>query len=162
MNASSTIGRIASAFLSTRFDAVEVHCVVTTVTSLLCFLLWTFASNLNATLAFVVIFGAFSGSVIGLPPASMANILMSNTEKLGQWVGMMYTVSAPFALAGPLIAGLLVSEHGYRYITIQCWSGACLLCSAVCQFIAAYYLRKAKARTRTAGEQLHSTSSSGS
>lgn len=78
----------------------------------------------------------------------MANILLDGTEKLGQWIGMMYTISAPFALAGPLIAGYLVSEYGYNYITIQCWSGACLLCSAACQLVTVRYLRKAKKEIR--------------
>lgn len=89
MNATSTIGRIGSAYLCEHFNPLKVHCVVTFTTSLLCFFLWTFASTLNLALAFVVLFGATSGSVIGLPPASMAAIVHKRTEKLGQWIGKL-------------------------------------------------------------------------
>lgn len=89
MNAASTIGRIGSAYLCEQFNPLKVHCAVTSVSSLLCFFLWTFASNIDTALAFVVLFGATSGSVIGLPPASMAAILRTKTERLGQWTGTL-------------------------------------------------------------------------
>lgn len=90
MNATSTIGRIGSAYLCGHFNPLKVHCVVTLITSLLCFLLWSLASTLDLALVFVVLFGATSGSVIGLPPASMAAILHGSPEKLGQWTGMYH------------------------------------------------------------------------
>lgn len=146
MNGTSTIGRLGSAFLCVKFNPLHVHCAVTLVSSLLCFFLWTFATTLPVALAFVVLFGAFSGSVIGLPPASMASILHTNGEKLGQWVGMMYTASSPFALTGPVIAGHLISTYGYNYVTVQCWSGSCLLLSSFCMAVAMFYDGRAKDR----------------
>ncbi|KAL1301664.1 hypothetical protein AAFC00_005883 [Neodothiora populina] len=143
MNATSTLGRIGSAFLCMPFNPVKVHCVVTFISSMLCFFFWTFASKLSFALGFVVVFGAFSGSVIGLPPASMATIMLGDHRMLGQWTGMMYTISAPFALTGPLIAGYLISEYGQDYRTVQCWSGACLLLSAACQAVTVFYYTRA-------------------
>jgi MFS family permease len=94
--------------------------------------LWTVTTELGHALAFVILFGAVSGAVIGLPPASMAYILgpsSSRQAKLGQWTGLMYTCAAPFALAGPVIAGHLISKYD-TYLSIQMWSGFCLLISA--------------------------------
>lgn len=59
----------------------------------------------------------------------------------------MYTVAAPFALTGPVIAGHLISTHKRDwygreiddYRTVQLWSGACLLLSAFCQMASIYY-----------------------
>ncbi|KXT09799.1 hypothetical protein AC579_6554 [Pseudocercospora musae] len=135
MNSSSTIGRIGSAWLCDHFGALNVHTVVTFVASLLVLILWTMANTLNSAIAFVVLFGAFSGAVIGLPPASVADILgkldPAKQKKLGQWTGMMYSCSAVFALTGPVIAGHLVTEYS-TFITVQCWSGACMFMSACC------------------------------
>ncbi|EME77941.1 uncharacterized protein MYCFIDRAFT_145684 [Pseudocercospora fijiensis CIRAD86] len=135
MNATSTLGRIGSAYLCDHFGALNVHAVVTFVASVLILTLWTTASTLKSAIAFVILFGAFSGAVIGLPPASVADILgkfnKQNQKKLGQWTGMMYSCSAVFALTGPVIAGHLVTEYS-TFLSVQCWSGVCLFLSASC------------------------------
>lgn len=141
MNASSTIGRIGSAYLCDRFGALHVHCTVTYVASMLVLFLWQFADSLQAAIAFVVCFGAFSGAVIGLPPASCAQICdrLDLKSQLGHWTGMMYGCSAVFALSGPLIAGHLISVYD-TYATVQNWSGGCLVASASCMAMAIWYL----------------------
>ena len=50
--------------------------------------------------------------------------------------GMMYTAAAPFALTGPVIAGHLISNFGYNFVTVQCWAGGCLLVSSFCMAMA--------------------------
>lgn len=142
MNATSTIGRVCSAYLCDHFGALNVHAVVTFVASLLVLLLWTFAKTVGSAIAFVTIFGIFSGAVIGLPPASVAYILGPDPiaqSKLGQWTGQMYSTAAPFALTGPVIAGHLISEYGGNYLTVQLWSGACMFVSAVCMSVAVFF-----------------------
>ncbi|EPS39645.1 hypothetical protein H072_6574 [Dactylellina haptotyla CBS 200.50] len=141
MNASSTIGRLSSSYLCDHFGALNVHAIVTLVASFLCLFLWTFAKSLPAALGFVVVFGAFSGSVIGLPPASMAAILgpdPTQQAKLGQWTGMMYTISSFFAFTGPIIAAHLFTKFD-NYLTIQIWSGLSLFFSALCMGMTIIY-----------------------
>lgn len=65
--------------------------------------------------------------------------------KLGQWVGLMYTASAAFALTGPVIAGALISEYK-GYITVQVWSGVCMLLAAACMSISRVYATKGRRR----------------
>lgn len=87
--------------------------------------------------------------VIGLPPASVANILSCTytteetkalaKKKLGHWVGMMYSFAAVPALLGPIIAGHLITKYN-TYITVQMWSGANLFLSFVCMVVARWYL----------------------
>jgi MFS family permease len=134
MNATSTIGRLGSAYLCDHFGALNVHTTVTFVAAMLTMILWSLAKTLNSAIAFVVLFGAFSGAVIGLPPASVAYILGPDPKaqaKLGQWTGMMYSCAAVFALTGPVIAGHLISEYS-TFLTVQLWSGGCMLMSSAC------------------------------
>ncbi|KAK5161575.1 hypothetical protein LTR04_004167 [Oleoguttula sp. CCFEE 6159] len=148
MNASSTLGRLGSAYLCDHFGALNVHMTVTLLASLLTLILWTLTSTLAAGIAFVVLFGIISGSVIGLPPASVAYILGPGPHqqaKLGQWTGMMYTSAAAFALTGPVIAGYLISRFG-NYYTVQGWSGGCLFVSACCMGLARVYAKNGRGR----------------
>lgn len=148
MNATSTLGRLSSAYLCDHFGALNVHCFVTLVASLLTLILWTLADTVTAALAFVVVFGVFSGAVIGLPPASVAHILGPNPAaqaKLGQWTGMMYTCAAAPALTGPVIAGHLITEFLNDFRTVQLWAGACMFLSACCMGAAIYSKHAARA-----------------
>lgn len=150
MNASSTIGRVGSAYLCDYLGALNVHCTVTFVASLLTLILWSLASNLSSALAFVVIFGAFSGSVIGLPPASVAYTLGPDPlaqAKLGQWTGMMYSCAAVPALLGPVVAGHLITAYD-TYLTVQLWAGTCLFISA-CFMAGGIWCRQRMKRTDT-------------
>jgi MFS family permease len=145
MNGASTIGRLSSGYLSDHYGALNVHFIVMLVSSLLLLLLWTFATNVGAAFAFVVIFGAFSGAVIGMPPATIANIIHhahdTDHSRMGHWTGMMYTIAAPFSLTGPVIAGHLISEYNDNFLTVQMWSGICLFLSSLCIGAAIYCMR---------------------
>jgi MCP family monocarboxylic acid transporter-like MFS transporter 10 len=155
MNGCSTFGRLSSAWLCDKFGALRVHMVVTLTASGLCLFLWVFSHSLEPALVYAILFGAFSGSVIGLPPASMAAILGPDRQsKLGQWTGMMYTMAAPFALVGPVIAGHLVTKYE-TYLGVQIWSGMCLLLSSGCMGMAVFVSRKmAKAEEEKADGQV--------
>ena len=162
MNATSTLGRLSSAYLCDHFGALNVHALVTFVAALLILLLWTMTKTVSAAITFIVLFGIFSGAVIGLPPASVAYILGPDPAaqaKLGQWTGMMYSSSALFALTGPVIAGHLISHYGGNYLTVQCWSGVCLFLSAVCMAMAIFCKWRQHARDCQDGNQRKFSSS---
>lgn len=156
MNATSTVGRLASAYLCDHFGALNVHAVVTFIASLLVLVGWTLSDTVPAAIAFVVLFGIFSGAVIGLPPASVAYVLGPYPEaqaKLGQWTGMMYSLSAVAALTGPVIAGYLISEYN-EYLTVQMWSGTCLMLSAICMAIAIFCRARAMKREESMRQRM--------
>lgn len=137
------------AHFSDTIGALNMHIGAQFVASLLTLILWTCAGSEIAAIAFCVVFGIFSGMVIGLPPASIGNILNCTyttpedihlaKKKLGHWTGMMYTFAGIPALTGPLIAGHLITKYN-TYITVQVWSGTCLMLSFVCMLVARWYL----------------------
>ncbi|KAF2863396.1 MFS general substrate transporter [Piedraia hortae CBS 480.64] len=133
MNVCSTFGRLGSAYLGDKFGALRVHACVTFIAAMLILTCWTTAKTVSAAMGFVVVFGIFSGAVIGLPPASVAHILgPDHINKLGQWTGILYSSSAIFALTGPVIAGHLITAYNRNFLTVQLWSGFCLLFSSGC------------------------------
>lgn len=132
MNACSTIGRVGILFVGNFAGALRTHSVVSFAAALLLLAMWTTATTIEQGLAFVVLYGIVSGADIALPPSSMADILGEDPEekaKLGQWTGIMYACSAPFALAGPVIGGLLVGVGGYGYLPLQLWCGFAIMLS---------------------------------
>ncbi|KAF9701985.1 hypothetical protein EKO04_000517 [Ascochyta lentis] len=149
MNGASTIGRLTLAQFSDKTGPLNMHIGSQLVCSLLTLILWSLAGSETDAIAFCVVFGIFSGMVIGLPPASVANILSCTyttpetealaKKKLGHWVGMMYSFAAVPALLGPIIAGHLITEHN-TYITVQMWSGTNLFLSFVCMVVARWHL----------------------
>ncbi|SLM38872.1 Major facilitator superfamily domain, general substrate transporter [Lasallia pustulata] len=86
MNACSTVGRVLGAYLSDHYGALNIHLAATSLACIFIFIFWPLATALSHALAFVVLFGIVSGTVIGLPPACVASLLAeSEQQRLGQW-----------------------------------------------------------------------------
>jgi MFS family permease len=138
-----------NAHFSDKLGALNMHLGSQFIASLLTLILWTLAGSETDAIAFCVVFGIFSGMVIGLPPASIGNILNCSytapgtthyaKKKLGHWTGMMYTFAAIPALTGPVIAGHLITQFD-TYLTVQMWSGSMLMLSCICMAISRWYL----------------------
>ncbi|ORY09748.1 major facilitator superfamily domain-containing protein [Clohesyomyces aquaticus] len=149
MNGASTVGRVTMAAFSDKTGSLNMHICAQLISSILILVLWSLAGSTTAAIAFCIFFGMTSGAVIGLPPASVANILgcTYNTldtkhighSKLGQWTGMMYSAAAIPSLVGPVVTGHLVTQYS-TYITVQCWAGASLFISALCMIFARWHL----------------------
>jgi MCP family monocarboxylic acid transporter-like MFS transporter 10 len=149
MNGASTVGRMLLAHFSDKMGALNMHSCAQITCSLLVLVMWPLTGSESSAIAFCVVFGLFSGTVIGCPPASIANILNCTytteetahlaKKKLGHWTGMMYSFAAIPALTGPVIAGYLVTTYK-TYLTLQMWSGFCLFTSFVCMVLARWYL----------------------
>jgi MFS family permease len=150
MNGASTVGRVLSGWLSDKYGAMHVHFAVMFVSSILLLAMWTTVNTVAGAFAFVVLFGTFSGAVIGMPPATIAHIInyAPNTDhsRMGHWTGMMYTIAAPFALVGPVIAGYLITHYNMNFLTVQLWSGFCLFLSSLCIAMAMYCMHRENER----------------
>lgn len=142
MNGCSTLGRVGILFIGNFAGALRTHAAVTVIGAILLLAFWSTANTVAEGLAFVILYGIISGADIALPPSSMADILGEDAEekaKLGQWSGLMYACSAPFALAGPVLGGLLIGLNSLGYLPLQLWCGLALFLSATAMALASYY-----------------------
>lgn len=149
MNGASTVGRLLLAHFADKVGPLNMHAAAQITCSLLVLILWPLAGSEAAAIGFCVVFGLFSGTVIGCPPASISHILNCTytapelahlaKKKLGHWTGMMYSFAAIPALTGPVIAGHLITRYN-TYLTLQMWSGFCLFISFICMVVARWYL----------------------
>jgi MCP family monocarboxylic acid transporter-like MFS transporter 10 len=137
MNGASTVGRLTLAQFSDKTGPLNMHMASQFVCSLLTLILWSLVGSESGAIAFCVVFGVFSGMVIGSYTAPGTEALAK--KKLGHWVGMMYSFAAIPALCGPIIAGHLITEF-QTYITVQMWSGTNLMLSFFCMVVARWYL----------------------
>lgn len=157
MNACSTVGRVGILFVGNFAGALRTHAAVSFVAAILLLALWTTAATIEQGLAFVVLYGIVSGADIALPPSSMADILGEDPEekaKLGQWSGIMYACAAPFALAGPVIGGLLIGVNGLGYLPLQLWCGfAIMLSGAFMAWASWFHYPYVKLRRWTSGSK---------
>ena len=153
LNGSSTIGRLTASLLSDALGALQVHAAVSALAGLLCLALWTQAESFGPAIAFVVLFGAVSGAVIGLPPADVNRVLGEERQgRLGTWLGMVYFFAAVPQITGPVICGVLV-EHGY--IAMESFIGAGLMIAAAFFVLAAvFHCKEQKAQAQTEKEGL--------
>ncbi|KAK3677280.1 hypothetical protein LTR78_002818 [Recurvomyces mirabilis] len=169
MNATSFTGRPASATLSQyvaryRSGALHVHVVVNAIGTILVFCMWPFVITSKGAIAFVVLFGIFSGAIIGLPAASVAHIIGNHNDagqkKLGQWVGMMYTMAAVPGLAGALICGKLADVYPNTFLPVMKFCGTSLAIATICMAIGAWYKYQNEKREVDLRPRMHGLESS--
>ena len=87
-----------------------------------------------AAISFSAMYGILSGSVAGLLASGIADIAPAAQEtSLGQWLGMALALSAPPALAGPVVAGAIFKQLGEDAVGF--WTGSLLIIASFCQVV---------------------------
>ena len=85
--------------------------------------------------------------MVALPAACVSEILLGKPERLGQWTGMAFTLSAPWSLAGPAVVGALVSQFGI--LAPGLWGGSSLLLASLCMAVARYHAGRQRLAAET-------------
>lgn len=80
----------------------------------------------GAIVAFAVIYGLFSGGLISLQSACVAQIT-KNLQMIGVRIGLMMAVCSVGVLTGSPIGGALVSANGGQFYGLIDFSGIILL-----------------------------------
>ncbi|KAL7750344.1 hypothetical protein RI367_004117 [Sorochytrium milnesiophthora] len=130
INGAAFFGRVLSGVIGDQVGSANVLCVAMVLSSLLCLCLWLTTTNAAGTIAFAVMFGCFSGAFVSIMPVCVAKI--SPPESMGARLGTFLGVAAIGAVAGPPIAGTLLSPptiDGYHHMII--FAGVMLLVGAL-------------------------------
>jgi MFS family permease len=109
LNATSIFGRILPNILADKIGPLNVivPCAVITGILILCLIA---VKHLGGILAFVLLFGFFSGSLVSLPPTVVVH-LTKDRRFIGTRMGMCFAFTGFAALVSTPIGGALIKVH---------------------------------------------------
>lgn len=144
LNAASFFGRLFGGYLAViagPFELLSFCCAVYGVL-VLC---WIPATSNASLIVLAVLFGFFSGGIIGLMLATLSHVAPRPNE-IGTYLGMASGLLGIAALTGTPITGALIS-HYRSFTQAMIWSGVLVLVGAALIFAARLALqRKEKSR----------------
>ena len=129
-NAASFVGRLLAAGIASRIGVMTPWTVCAFASGIIC-LSWLAVRDLAGMIAFVVLYGFFSGALIGLPGAVLP--YLSPLNVLGTRMGMTWALAGIALLVGSPLAGALVNLMSGDFVRLQLFCGITLLAGAAFQ-----------------------------
>lgn len=102
--------------------------VMSTLSALSVLALWLPARANAPIIIFTIFYGAFTGAVVALPTALVAQI--SDVRQIGTRVGTLYGVGSIAALTGNPIGGAIVSGQQGAFTHMQIYCGVVMMAGA--------------------------------
>jgi MFS family permease len=129
-NAMSVPGRPVAGYLADRhFGPINMYISCALVLGSMIFA-WIGVKTRTGMYVFSVFFGFANGAAQGLFAGSLASLTKDPT-KMGTRFGMVCTIVAFGALAGPPIAGAIIDRSGGKYLGGQIWAGLVIVLGAL-------------------------------
>ncbi|KAK4118936.1 MFS general substrate transporter [Parathielavia appendiculata] len=120
-------GRLVPNHFADRLGAINVLVPVTAITGI-CALCWMAVESTAGLYVWCCFYGAAAGGIQSLFPAALSS-LTTDVRKAGVRMGMIFTIVSFATLAGPPIAGAIITASGGSYYGAQGFAGATLLLS---------------------------------
>lgn len=136
MNVGSFIGRLVSSNLARYVGNFNILLfgICTTGTLLFC---WIRMTTFGAIVAFSILYGYTTGTVVGLCPGTMA-MLAPHPNQIGTYLGMGMSVLGVFVLIGSPVMGAVLSASQGNFVPAAASSGALVLTGSVIVGVARY------------------------
>ncbi|EPS40124.1 hypothetical protein H072_6069 [Dactylellina haptotyla CBS 200.50] len=128
LNGASTFGRVVPNFIADRIGSINMQIPAMVISGIL-ILCWLPMHTFESLIAFIILYGFFSGVFISLPPASVASITPDVTY-FGVRMGMMFSIASVGSLTGTPISGAMIHAQGGSLDGARIWSGCIMLFSA--------------------------------
>ena len=128
LSAASTLGRLLPNFLADKTGPLTMLTFCACATGVLA-LAWLAVHSVGGFMAFCVLYGIFSGSLVSLPPAAIAS-LTNDHSRLGTRLGMMFTLAGFGLLIGNPVAGALVNLKKGEFWKAIVFNGVSVLVAA--------------------------------
>lgn len=116
LNASSIPGRIIPSFVADKVGSLDTYVVVCALSSASVFY-WISVTNEAGNIAFAVLYGFWSGSVVALGSVVLTSIT-PDMSRLGTRLGMVSILKGIGSLIGPPLSGAILKSTG-DYLGIQ-------------------------------------------
>lgn len=133
LNGSSFFGRLIPGIIADKIGTLNMLSFLSFVAGILT-LCWIRMTSSAAIIVFAVLYGFFSGGMISLTPAAIANVA-DNPQDIGTYLGMGTGVISIATLIGPPINGALANTYG-GFLQVQIFSGVMILAGGVIAIIA--------------------------
>ena len=140
-NAGSMFGRLIGGAFANHIGTFNTLTGASAICGILIFT-WLSIQSLGGMIAFCILFGFFSGTVIGLFPATIARTAPKPNE-IGSYMGMGLGVLSFSGLTGTPITGAMVNAYG-SYHPAMVFAGLSSLVGALVIFGARLRLAKGK------------------
>ncbi|KAJ5676118.1 hypothetical protein N7462_009015 [Penicillium macrosclerotiorum] len=127
LNAGSLAGRLLGGVMANRLGRFNTLTGASGVCGILIFC-WLSIDSLGGMIAFSVLFGFFSGTVIGLFPATIA-MTAAKPSEIGSYIGMALGVLSISGLTGTPITGAMNNRYE-SYNAAIIFAGVCSLAGA--------------------------------
>ncbi|KAF9445025.1 MFS general substrate transporter [Macrolepiota fuliginosa MF-IS2] len=133
-NASAALGRSAAGFGADKFGPFNVMIPLAFFSGVLTYA-WPFARSTSALIVVTLMYGLCSATFASLLVAAIMNF--GGDGDAGRRTGMLMTISALGALAGPPISGAIsVSSGGFKAVGL--YAGSVVVLGAMCLLIVRY------------------------
>ncbi|CAE6362982.1 unnamed protein product [Rhizoctonia solani] len=140
-NAASLFGRVGSGVVSDHIGPVNTL-IPSTLVAGVCTYAWPFARNKGSLIVLACIYGAACGVFVGMLATPVAK--MGGMDDVGRRTGMLMTVIAAGAVAGPPISGAIRDTTG-SFVEVGYYAGSmiilCVLLLISVKFVALGTLR---------------------
>jgi MFS family permease len=156
LNAVGIPGRMIPAYISDRFYGPYNTMLPFVVLCAVMLLVWIAVHSVATFYTFVILYGIFSNAVQTLFPSTLS-ALVTDPSKMGQRVGMAFSVGSVACLTGPPLAGILIGIGNGNYLYMQLYGGLSIMVGFVFFCISRWLQireeRKASAEKQEDGSQ---------
>ncbi|KAI0137825.1 MFS general substrate transporter [Hypoxylon sp. NC0597] len=127
LNAVAIPGRIIPSYIADKVGVLNTYICICALTALSVFY-WISVNNRAGNIAFSVLYGFFSGSVVTLAPVVLASIT-DDLSVLGTRLGVVAVLKGIGSLIGPPIAGAILGATE-SYLGVQLFTGLAISLTA--------------------------------
>ncbi|KAL7794214.1 major facilitator superfamily domain-containing protein [Trichoderma ceciliae] len=132
LNAASIPGRIIPSFVADKVGSLDTFVVVCALSSASVFY-WISVTNAAGNIAFAVLYGFWSGSVVSLGSVVLTSIT-PDMSRLGTRLGMVSIIKGIGSLIGPPISGVILNSTG-KYIGIQLFAACGIMLTSLVSLV---------------------------
>ncbi|RKK61496.1 hypothetical protein BFJ69_g17108 [Fusarium oxysporum] len=130
LNVGSFFGRIIPGALADKVGTINTLLACTLCSAILAFG-WLGMYNIGSLIVFTILYGAFSGGVVGLVPAGVVG-LSPDLSKVGARMGTTFTLAGVSLLIGPPVAGYIVGgATSAEWLGMIGYVAGCLILAAL-------------------------------
>lgn len=125
MNGVGIVGRLVPNTIADRVGPINVFVPVAAMCGI-CILCWQAVDTTTGLYVWSCFYGMVAGGIQSLFPAGLSS-LSTDVRKAGVRIGMVFTTVSFATLAGPPIAGAIITAAGGKYFGAQIFAGVTLV-----------------------------------